>query len=65
MCSCSTIEFLGLWEKLCNPDFKPLELERFRNDADSNYFVLSPQRWIECMQAIGIGARLLGGVNGA
>jgi hypothetical protein len=54
MRSRSTIEFLGLWEKLSNPDFKPLEFERFRNEAGSNYFVLSPQRWIESTQAIGI-----------
>jgi hypothetical protein len=54
MRSRSTIEFLGLWEKLCNPDFKPLEFERFKNEAGSNYFVLSPQRWIESTQAIGI-----------
>jgi len=50
----STIEFLGLWEKLSNPDFKPLEFERFRSEAGSNYFVLSPQRWIKSTQAIGI-----------
>lgn len=35
MRSRSTIEFLGLWEKLCNPDFKPLEFERFRNESGS------------------------------
>ena len=57
MRSRSTIEFLGLWEKLCNPSFKPLEFERFRNEAGSNYFVLSPQRWIESTQAIGITSR--------
>jgi hypothetical protein len=51
----STIEFLGLWEKLSNPDFKPLEFERFRNEAGSNYFVLSPQRWIEATQNPGLG----------
>jgi len=50
----STIEFLGLWEKLSNPDFKPLEFERFRSEAGSNYFVLSPQRWIKSTHAIGI-----------
>ncbi|HDT12644.1 MAG TPA: KilA-N domain-containing protein [Candidatus Marinimicrobia bacterium] len=50
----STIEFLGLWEKLCNPNFKPIEFERFKNEAGSNYFVLSPQRWIETTDAIGI-----------
>ena len=57
MRSRSTIEFLGLWEKLCNPDFKPLDFERFRNEAGSNYFVLSPQRWIESTQAIGITSK--------
>ena len=50
----STIEFLGLWETLNNPDFKPLEFERFRNEAGSNYFVLSPQRWIVATHAMGI-----------
>ena len=54
MRSRSAIELLGLWEKLSNPDFKPLEFERFRNDAGSNYFVLSPQRWIEATNAIGL-----------
>ena len=54
MRSRSTIEFLGLWEKLNNPDFKPVEFDRFRNEAGSNYFVLSPQRWIASTNAIGI-----------
>lgn len=54
MRSRSTIEFLGLWETLNNPDFKPIEFERFRNEAGSNYFVLSPQRWIAATQAAGI-----------
>jgi hypothetical protein len=57
MRSRSTIEFLGLWEKLSNPDFKPLEFERFRNEAGSNYFVLSPQRWIEATNAVGITSK--------
>ncbi len=57
MRSRSTIEFLGLWEKLSNPGFKPLEFERFKNEAGSNYFVLSPQRWIEATQAIGITSK--------
>jgi hypothetical protein len=50
----STIEFIGLWEKLCNPGFKPIEFDRFKNEAGSNYFVLSPQKWIETTHAIGI-----------
>ena len=50
----SSIEFLGLWEKLNNEYFKPIEFERFRTEAGSNYFVLSPQRWIKSTNAIGI-----------
>ncbi len=40
----STIEFLGLWEKLNNPTFKLVEFDQFRNEAGSNYFVLSPKK---------------------
>ena len=57
MRSRSTIEFLGLWEKLSNPDFKPIEFERFKNEAGNNYFVLSPKRWIESTNAIGITSK--------
>ena len=38
----STIELLGLWEKLNNPDFKQVEFDLFKNAAGANYFVLSP-----------------------
>ena len=48
------IEFLGLWERLHNPDFKPLEFEGFRKEAGLNAFTLSPQKWIETTSAIGI-----------
>ena len=50
----STIEFVGLWEQLNNVDFKPIEFDRFKNEAGNNYFVLSPQRWIASTNAIGI-----------
>ncbi|MDR2284236.1 MAG: KilA-N domain-containing protein [Sphingobacterium sp.] len=50
----STIEYLGLWEKLNNPNFKPLEFERFRNESGSNHFTLSPQRWVAETDAIGL-----------
>ena len=49
-----TIEFLGLWEQLHNPNFKPIEFDRFRKEAGYNAFTLSPQKWIENTDAIGI-----------
>ena len=54
MRSRSTIEFLGLWEKLCNPNFKPLEFEGFKKQAGLNSFVMTPKKWIETTSAIGI-----------
>ncbi len=50
----NTIEFLGIWEQLNNPDFKPLEFEGFRKRAGLNSFVLTPKQWIEQTGAIGI-----------
>jgi hypothetical protein len=41
----NTIEYLGLWEILYNPGFKPLEFEGFRRQAGLNAFTLSPQKW--------------------
>ena len=49
-----TIEFLGLWESMNNMNFKPIEFDRFKNEAGSNAFTLSPQKWIEKTKAIGI-----------
>jgi len=50
----STIEFIGLWEQLHNPDFKAVEFDRFKYEAGGNTFVLSPGKWIEATDAIGI-----------
>lgn len=50
----STIEFLGLWEKINNFDFKPIEFDGFRNESGSNSFVLSTSKWIKATNAIGI-----------
>ena len=49
-----TIEFLGLWESLHNESFKGVEFDSFRNQAGSNAFTLSPQKWIEATNAVGI-----------
>ena len=50
----NTIEFLGVWERLNNPNFKPLEFEGFRNKAGLNSFVLTPRQWIGATHAIGL-----------
>lgn len=50
----NTIEYLGIWETLYNPDFKPIEFEGFRRNAGLNAFTLSPQKWITSTNAIGI-----------
>jgi hypothetical protein len=50
----NTVEFLGVWERLNNPDFKPLEFEGFRSRAGLNSFVLTPRQWIEATTAVGM-----------
>ena len=49
-----TIEYLGIWESLYNPNFKPLEFEGFKKEAGLNAFTLSPTKWINTTNAIGI-----------
>ncbi|MDR3287509.1 MAG: KilA-N domain-containing protein [Prevotellaceae bacterium] len=53
-----TIEFLGLWEKINNPDFKGVEFEPLLFEAGSNVFTMSPSRWIELTNAIGIFTKM-------
>jgi len=50
----STIEFIGLWEQLHNPNFKRIEFDAFRNESGSNSFTLTPKKWIETTNSIGI-----------
>lgn len=50
----STIEYLGIWERLNNPNFKPIEFEGFLKEAGSNAFTLSPKKWSEITNAIGL-----------
>jgi hypothetical protein len=50
----NTIEFLGIWEQLNNPDFNPVEFDGFRKLAGLNSFTLTPSQWIEKTNAIGI-----------
>lgn len=50
----NTIEYLGIWESLYNPQFNPLEFEVFKKEAGLNAFTLSPQKWINATNAIGV-----------
>ncbi|MCE7066097.1 KilA-N domain-containing protein [Dyadobacter sp. CY326] len=50
----NAIEFVGLWEMLNNPIFKSIEFDAFKNEAGSNSFALTPQKWVEATNAIGI-----------
>ena len=50
----STIEFCGLWEQLNNPGFKRIEFDAFKNESGANSFSLTPQKWIEATNAVGI-----------
>lgn len=49
-----TIEFIGLWEKLNNPNFNIVEFDQFKNEAGHNYFTMSPKKWIDGVNAVGI-----------
>lgn len=49
-----TLEFLGLWESLHNPNFKPVEIDGFRSQAGTHAFTMSPSKWINGVGAIGI-----------
>ena len=54
MRSKDTIEFLGLWEKLHNNNFKGVEFDPLLAEAGSNAFTMSPSRWVELTGAVGI-----------
>ena len=50
----NTIELLGFWEQLNNPDFKPIEFDGFKKQAGLNSFILTAKQWIEKTNAIGL-----------
>lgn len=58
----NTIEFIGLWEELNNPNFKGIEFDTFRKEAGLNAFTMTPQKWINATNAIGIFSK--SGKNG-
>ena len=58
----NTLEYLGLWEQLNNPNFKGVEFDALLKEAGSNAFTMSPTRWIELTNAVGIICK--NGANG-
>lgn len=53
----NTLEFLGTWEKINNPDFKRIEFEAVKTQAGANSFVMTPKKWIETTNAIGLTSK--------
>lgn len=49
-----TIQYMGLWEELNNPNFNRVEFDSFKSEAGHNYFTMTPKKWIEGVNAIGI-----------
>jgi len=50
----NTVEFLGIWEQIHNPEFKGIEFETFKKLAGMNSFSLTPKKWITTTRAVGI-----------
>ena len=50
----NTLEYLGVWEQLHNPNFKSIEFDAFRNQSGLNSFSITPKEWAEKTNAIGI-----------
>lgn len=53
----NTLEFLGIWEQIHNPDFKGVGFDTFKKEAGLNSFRLTPKKWVESTQAIGIQSK--------
>ncbi|MDZ4403951.1 KilA-N domain-containing protein [Prosthecobacter sp.] len=53
----NTLEFIGIWEQIHNPGFKPLEFETFKTQAGLNSFSMTPRKWVDATAAIGIQSR--------
>ena len=56
----ATLEFLGTWEQIYNPDFKVVEFDHFKSEAGLHTFVLSVSEWIEKTEAIGLFVKQIG-----
>ena len=54
MCNRNTLEFIGLWETLNNPSFNRVQFDTFRNEVGLNRFTMTPNKWIDSTNTIGI-----------
>lgn len=54
----NTLEFIGLWVALSNPDFNRVQFDKFRNESGLNRVIMTPKKWIESTNAIGIVSRI-------
>jgi len=52
-----TVQFMGAWEQLHNPNFNPMEFHRIKNEVGTNGFIVSASKWIKQTNAIGIRSR--------
>ena len=52
--NCDTVEFLGIWEQLHNPDFNPVEFDGIKMQAGLNSFALTPKQWLDRTRVIGL-----------
>jgi len=50
----NTLEYLGVWESIHNPDFNPTEFGRFKEEAGYNNFTMTPKKWVDATNAVGI-----------
>ncbi|MDZ7876188.1 MAG: KilA-N domain-containing protein [Saprospiraceae bacterium] len=50
----NTVQFLGTWETINNPDFNRIEFDAVKSDSGTNAFSLSPSKWIETTNAKGM-----------
>lgn len=53
----NTLELLGIWEQLYNPDFNPVEFDGIRKQAGLNSFTLTPKQWIALTGAVGLSSK--------
>lgn len=53
----NTLELLGIWEQLHNPNFNPVEFDGIKKQAGLNSFTLTPKQWLEATQAIGLSSK--------